>query len=136
MEFQKKLKIRRNTAIVYLILGIALIFCGCWIENEFLSPLGAMFLCIGSARLAQLRRITRSEESLKQREIAETDERNVMLWTQARSLACSLYIFAACIAVIVLHLAGMKEIAQCISWCVLGFVLIYWGCYWWVSRKY
>lgn len=136
MEFRKKLKIRRYTAYVIIALGILMIVVSAWRGNEYLSSLGSCFLILGIARIVQHKRITRSEESLHQREIAETDERNIKLWTEARSLAVSVYLFAAGVAIIILQLLGLSGPAQWISWAILGFVLIYWLCYAYVRRKY
>ncbi len=136
MEFRKKLKVRLYTAIVYVLLGIAMIAISWWKGNEMLSSLGLVFTVMGLARIAQYKRITRSEDSIKQREIAETDERNVKLWKEARALAFSMYIFLGCITLIVLHLLNMAEAAMWIGYSVLSFVAIYWLCYAYISRKY
>ncbi len=136
MEFRKKLKTRLYFAILYIILGITMIAISWWNANEMLSSLGIMFAVMGLARIVQYKRITRSEDSIKQREIAETDERNVKLWKEARALAFSMYIIIGCIAIIILHLLSMTEPAQWVGYSVLSFVVIYWLCYAYISRKY
>lgn len=48
-------------------------------------------------------RIFKSTENFIEKEIAEKDERNIMIWTKARSLTFSVYAVIAGIAIIVLY---------------------------------
>ena len=136
MEFRKKLKVRLYTAICILCLGIILIIAGFFSTNEMASSFGLMFAVIGLARIVQYRIISKDEESLHKREVAETDERNVMLWTKARSLAFSVYVLVCAVAVVVLFLLDMDIYAHIISYSLFAFVGIYWLCYFIISRKY
>ena len=136
MEFRKKLKVRLYTAITYIVLGVMMLFLSWWKGNDMLSSMGLVFTVMGIARIAQYKRITRNEDSIKQREIAETDERNVKLWKEARAMAFSMYIFLSCIAIIVFHILNMAEAAIWIGNSVLAFIVIYWLCYAYISRKY
>ncbi|MDY3972403.1 MAG: DUF2178 domain-containing protein [Clostridia bacterium] len=138
MEFRKKLKVRLYTAIAYIIIGA--VFIGISFTrlgaNEMISSFGAVFAVMGIARIVQYLRITKDEESIHQREIAETDERNVMIWTKARSLAFSIYILAAALAVVVLYLMNMNFAGKIVAYNLFGFVAVYWICYFIISRKY
>lgn len=138
MDFNRKMKIRKYAALVIMLLGAGLIAVNLTgiAENDILSSMGLMFLVIGAARLVQYKRITADSESLNARRIAETDERNVMLWTKARSLAFSVYSLATALAVVVLYILNMQATAQIVSYCLLSFVVIYWVCYFIISRKY
>lgn len=138
MEFKKKLKARLYTAIVYTVIGIAFICVSIAgvVKNEFLSSFGAMFVVIGIARIIQYMRITRDEESIRKREVEETDERNVMIYTKARSLTFTIYIMLAAAAVVVLHLLNLRLAEQIVAYTLCGFVSIYWICYFIMSRKY
>lgn len=138
MDFNRKMKIRKYAALVIMLLGAGLIAANLTgiTGNDILSSLGLMFLVIGAARLVQYKRITADSESLNARRIAETDERNVMLWTKARSLAVSVYSLVTALAVVVLYVFNMQTAAQIVSYCLLSFVVIYWVCYFIISRKY
>lgn len=135
MDFKKKLKIRLYTAIAVLIIGIAMIALGCIKNREMLTSFGLMFFVIGIARIRQYKRITKDDESFRAREIAETDERNVKIWTQARAVAFSVYIFIAAIAVITLYAIDLDLYAKIISYSLLSFIVIYWLCYIFISKK-
>ena len=136
MDFRKKLNLRLYTAICILCIGIIMIITSFFGADDMMSSLGLIFVVIGLARIIQYRRITKDEESLHRREVAETDERNVMLWTIARSLTFSVYVLVSAVAVIVLFLLDMDIYAQIISYSLFAFVGIYWLCYFIVSRKY
>lgn len=136
MEFKKKLKIRLYTAITILITGIIFIALGVIKPTDTLSSFGLMFAIIGIARIRQYKHIMKNADTLRKREIMETDERNILIWTKPRSLAASLYVIISGIAIAALYILNMQEIATIISYTVITFVLINWICYWIMSSKY
>ncbi|MDD6044645.1 MAG: DUF2178 domain-containing protein [Clostridia bacterium] len=136
MDYAKKLKIRLYVAFAMIGIGIALILTGIFGGPEMASSFGTVFMVVGIARIVQHRRITKDPERLRRREIAEQDERNIMLWTKARSLALSVYTIGAGLAVVVLYLMNMGEAANIVAWCLMGFMVIYWVCYFIISRKF
>lgn len=135
MDYKKKLKTRLNTAIIIISVGIIFIISSIFADLEMASTFGAVFLVTGIARLVQYKRLLKDPEEMRRREIVEKDERNVMLWTKARSLAFVIYIIAAGIAVIVLQLMKMSQAANIVSWCLMGFLVIYWICYLIIMKK-
>ena len=135
MDYKKKLKTRLNTAIIMISVGIIFTVSSIFADSEMASTFGAVFLVMGIARVVQYKRLLNDPEEMRRREIIETDERNVMLWTKARSLAFVIYIIALGIAVIVLQLMEMTQAANIVSWCLMGFVVIYWICYFIIVKK-
>ena len=135
MDYKKKLKTRLNTAIIMISVGIIFTVSSIFADSEMASTFGAVFLVMGIARVVQYKRLLNDPEEMRRREIIETDERNVMLWTKARSLAFVIYIIAMGIAVIVLQLMEMTQAANIVSWCLMGFVVIYWICYFIIVKK-
>lgn len=95
-----------------------------------------MLTVLGIARTVQYHRIWSSEDNIKKREIVETDERNVAIWTLARSMTFSIYLFLCGIAVIVLQLMNYSEAAQWVAYILTAFVGIYWLCYCWARKQY
>lgn len=138
MDFNKKMKIRKNIALVYILIGVAMILLNVTgiVTNDIMSSFGLMLFVMGIARMVQYKRITADSESLNARRIAENDERNVMLWTKARSITTSVYLMLSALAVIVLYIINMQTAAQIVSYCMISFVVIYWICYFIVSKKY
>ena len=135
MDYKKKLKTRLNTAIIMISVGIIFTVSSIFADSEMASTFGAVFLVMGIARVVQYKRLLNDPEEMHRREIVEKDERNVMLWTKARSLAFVIYIIALGIAVIVLQLMEMTQAANIVSWCLMGFVVIYWICYFIIVKK-
>ena len=135
MDYKKKLKTRLNTAIIMISVGIIFTVSSIFADSEMASTFGAVFLVMGIARVVQYKRLLNDPEEMRRREIVEKDERNVMLWTKARSLAFVVYIIALGIAVIVLQLMEMTQAANIVSLCMMGFIVIYWICYFIIVKK-
>lgn len=138
MEFKKKLKLRLCLAIGYIILGaimMILSFIGA-AKNEMISTFGGMFAVVGIVRVVQYMRLIKDESAIHAREIAETDERNIMIMTKARSLTFSIYIMLSGAAIIVLYLLNKVFAAQIIALVICVFTLIYYICYHIIKRKY
>ena len=138
MEFQKKLKNRLYIAISYMILGTFLIVYDLIAhpENEFGLVFGMAMLLMGILRIFQHRRITSSDQSIKERQMKETDERNKMISERARSWAFSLYFLLSGVAVIILSFLGHHEVATPISYSVFLLVALYWISYLILRKKY
>ncbi len=137
MDFKKKLKIRLFVAIGYIVLGIAMIilFNIFHTENNFLSSLGFALVVIGIARIRNYLMITKNEETIKKRQIAESDERNISIANRAKSVSFIIYVVMACVAVIVLELFNETQLATVLSATVCVLVVVYWISYWIISKK-
>ena len=138
MDFKKKMKQRLYLAVSYIVFGAALALAALVTksENQFLSAFGIALAVMGVLRLFQYRRITKNTDSLRKRQLAETDERNRMIAERAKSWTFSFSLMAAGIAVIVLSVLGKHNLAQPISWVMCGMVLLYWVFYHIANRKY
>ncbi|MBQ4561418.1 MAG: hypothetical protein IJA55_03685 [Clostridia bacterium] len=136
MDFKKRMKIRLWTNIIYIVLGVAMIAAGfiTKTDNEFVSSFGLTLTVVGLALIKK--NIITSEEKLKRREIVENDERNIAIVHKARSWAFSFYVILGCLAVIVLSLLSLQDIASWIGVGVFSLIAIYWICYFVVRRKY
>lgn len=137
MDYKKKLQLRLYFAIGYLVLGLAMIVTAFLLqaENDIWSSFGIAMVVIGVAKIRNYMMICKSEETLKNQEIAETDERNVSIANKARSLTFTIYIIAAFIAVIVLHIVNLPQPATIISGTVCALLVIYWISYWAIYKR-
>lgn len=131
MDFRKKLKIRLWVAISYIVLGIAMttVAIVSRTENQFISSFGLALAVMGIARIRNYFLITKNEDTLRKREITETDERNVSIVNKARSTAFTVYILLAGIFVIVMGLLDKIELSIWVSYSVALLVFVYWICY-------
>lgn len=128
MDFKKKMKQRLYIAVSYCVLGLILIIADVVnsFENYFIFSFGFAFLIMGVLRIVQNRKITNNEKTMHKREIAETDERNIMLSERAKSWTFSFSIMIAGIIVIILSFLGRHELAQPFAWFVCLMVALYW----------
>jgi hypothetical protein len=138
MEFEKKLKKRILTARIFLIAGPLLMAVSIWqnLDNEFFFAWGTALMVIGIVRLRQYRKLMASPEAMRAREVAETDERNVMLANKAKSYAFFWYVLICGVAVIVLEFMNQVQIATVLAFSVCFLVLLYWISYYVLRRKY
>lgn len=137
MDFKKKLRTRLYVAISYVVLGVMMI-AGTAItksEHYFFSSFGIALVVVGIARMKQYFLITKSEESIRKREIVETDERNVSIIHMAKSAAFNTYVLLCGMVGIVLHALDKSEIANAIWYSVLVLVFIYWIYYFIYQKK-
>ena len=138
MEFKKKLKQRLYIAVSYIVIGLVLIAAGALnhFENQFLFSFGMALTMMGILRLIRHRKITKDESTIRRQEVAETDERTLMMAEKARSWAFTYSILIAGIAVIVLSLLGKHDTAQPFAWYVCGQVSLYWICWLFARKKF
>lgn len=91
---------------------------------------GGAFVVIGIVRVRNYFMITKSEETIKKQEIAETDERNVAIANKARSYAFIIGVVLLSIAVIVLQLLNLRLYVLILSGVLCTLLVIYWISYW------
>lgn len=131
MDFKKKLKTRLNVAIGYIIIGIifAALFYSKIIENQYLLSLGIALIVMGIVRIIQYKKITKDEESIRRRRIAETDERNIAILHKAKSAAVGIYVTITAAAAVILEIIGKSELSVILASSVSTLVLLYLICY-------
>ncbi len=137
MDFKKKLKTRLYFGISYVVIGVAMIIVALTVNgtSEYLSPFGTALLVIGIARIRNYFIITKSDETIKKQQIAETDERNIAISNKAKSFSFNLYVVLACIAVIILQIMKITELATIIGMTVCALLVIYWISYFILQKK-
>lgn len=136
MEFKKKLKIRLYLAVGYIVLGVLMIvFANIWgADNSSIWGIGLGIAVCGVARLRGYFLITKNEETIRARQIAENDERNIMIASKAKSVAFYVYIMASCITMLVLTALDKTALAVPLSISVYSLIFIYFVSYF-IIRK-
>lgn len=129
---------RLGIAIFYVIIGVLFVVLTSIgiIKNEVMLAFGTAFGACGLMMIVKNIRIFKSTENFIEKEIAEKDERNIMIWTKARSLTFSVYAVIAGIAIIVLYTVNMEYAAQVIAYNLCGVLVIYGICYFIIRNKY
>ena len=135
MDFRKKLKMRLYFAIFYIVLGLVAVLAGNIVKNDFLPSYGLAIAVCGIVQIRNYVLITRNEETIKKREIAEKDERNIAISDKAKSFSFIAYILLASVAVIVLHIMGKQYLATVIAETVCALLVFYWIAYIIIRKK-
>lgn len=136
MNFEKKLLVRKITAVTLGVLGIVQIAVGLYSYTEITTSIGFGLFCVGFARLIKLLRISSSSEKKKQLKIKETDERNLMIQYKALNYAVSIFIVIISGAVIVLSFLHMEQEIYTLSCVLLLLCVLYLPIYLILSKKY
>ena len=138
MDFKKKLKQRLFVHLIWSVLGLGMILY-CFLtdtSNTYPFSLGIAFIVIGVIRTIQYKQTVSDEKALRQKEVAETDERNRTMSERAKSWAFSVSLFVAGDLAILLSLLGKHELALPFAWFVCGMTLLYWICWYIIRKKY
>ena len=104
-------------------------------DNNFISSFGLAMTIIGIARIVNYRAITKDEETIRKRQIMETDERNISIMYKSKSTAFGIYAVILGAAVIVLSFMGMHEAAKWIAYSECLLVTVYWISYFIYRKK-
>ena len=138
MDFKKKLKQRLFVHLLWAVLGLGMIIYYLLADtnNTYPFSLGIAFIVMGVIRTIQYKQTVSDKKALRQKEIAETDERNRMMAERAKSWAFSVSLFIAGDLAILLSLLGKHEIALPFAWFICGMTLLYWICWNIIRKKY
>ena len=138
MEYKKKLKQRLFVNLAWAVFGVGMI--AYWFlsgtVNTYPLSLGIAFIIMGIIRTVKYNHIVHDEKSMKEQEIAETDERNKMMSERAKSWAFSFSLFVAGDICIILSLLGKHEAALPFAWYLCGMTVVYWVCWNIIRKKY
>ena len=104
--------------------------------DEFWNGMGFGLAIVGALRLLKEYRLQKNEAYREQAEIAVTDERNRFIRGKAWSWAGYLFIIITALAVIGFRLAGNMLLSQAAAWAICLMLVLYWGAYHILKRKY
>ena len=124
-------------SIIWLAIGLPLIGLSiAGLVDEFWSGMGSALLVIGACRLLRARRLNKNEEYREKMETFETDERLHFLRMKAWSWAGYLFVIIGGISVIVLKVIGQELLSMAASYAVCLMLVLYWGSYFVLKKKY
>ncbi len=126
------------SSIVILLVGVGLIIAAGMTEmdNSFWAGMGGGLIAVTLVRLIRQLRYERNEEYRKQVEVETKDERNRFLAAKAWSWAGYLFVLLAGLATIVLLVAGQEMWSMAASGALCLMLVLYWGCYLIIRKKY
>ena len=131
------MKQNKYLSIIWIALGAALIGLGAaGILDEYWSGMGGAFIAVGAVRMLRHVRISRNEAYREKLETESRDERNRFLGGKAWAWAGYLFVIIAAAASVGLRIAGKGELSLMASGSVCLMIVLYWGSYFYLRRKY
>lgn len=131
------MKRNKYLSIFWIVLGAALIGCGAaGILDDYWSGMGGAFMFVGILQIIRFVRINRNEAYREKIETESKDERNRFLSGKAWAWAGYLYVIIAALASIGLRVAGKDEISSLAAGSACMILMLYWGSWFILRRKY
>ena len=132
-----KNKKRAAMSVVWVILGIVLFALSLMEQlDEFWSGMGSALMVVGTLQLLRLYRFNKNEDYREKMEIELSDERNRFLRLQAWAWAGYIFVIVTALSVIVLKVIGQELLSQAMGLAVCFILLLYWGSYMVLKKKY
>ena len=124
-------------SICYVVLGAVLLALGIMeVVDEFWSGMGGALAVVGVLRMVQFFRYRNNEEYREKAEIAAKDERNHYIRNKAWAWSGYLFVLIAAVSSIVFKLLNREDLMMLASGSVCLVILLYWGSYMYLKKKY
>jgi len=124
-------------SILYLLIGAILLglsFAG--IVDEFWNGMGSALLVMGVIQLIRRYRLEKNEAYREKIEIETNDERNQFIRNKAWAWAGYLFVMIMAVACIILKIVGQDVLSMAASGAVCLVLVLFWGSYYILKRKY
>ncbi len=132
-----KKNMRLIFSVLWLIIGITLIALGfAGVVDSFWNGMGSALFVIGALQLLRFVRFRKNEAYREKVETEITDERNHFLRNKAWAWAGYLFILIAALSSIVLKLFGQELLSMAAGGAVCLMLLLYWGSFMILRKKY
>ena len=128
---------RVMVSIMWIILGailIVLAFAGK--VDTFWNGMGSGLLTVGVLQLIRFYRFSKNEAYREKIEIEQTDERNHFIRNKAWAWAGYLFVIIAAVSCIILRIMGQELLSTAASMAVGLILILFWGSYHILKRKY
>ena len=123
--------------IIYLLLGAGLMALGvAGVLDSFWSGMGGALIAVGVIRMIRFFRYSKDESYREKMEIETKDERSSFIRNKAWAWAGYLFVLIAAVSTIVLKLVGQELLSMAASIAICILVVLYWGCYLVLQKKY
>ena len=124
-------------SILWMLLGITLIGLGIMeILDAFWSGMGSAFFMVGAMQQFRSFRLKKDPQYREKVETEASDERIVFLRGKAWAWAGYLFVLFAAVASIVLRLLEQRLLSTAAGLAVLLIVVLYWGSYFYLRKRY
>lgn len=128
---------RMVLSIFWVLLGAVLVVGGAMERmDSYWSGMGGGFLAVGVLQLIRHIRYRKNEEYREKVDVANSDERNRFLTGRAWAWAGYLFVLISGVATIALKIAGQDQWSLACSYALCLLLVLYWGSYLVLKRKY
>ena len=123
--------------LLCIAVGITLLVLGAMgVVDSFWSGMGSALLVIAALRFVGMIRFHKSEAYREKVETAASDERNRFLRDRAWAWTGYLFVLIASVCTIAFKVAGQELLSMASGYAVCLMVVLYWGAYFILRRKY
>ena len=128
---------RMVLSIFWVLLGATLFICSALgMVDRYWSGMGGGFLAVGIIQLIRHIRYRKNEDYREKVDVANSDERNRFLTGKAWAWAGYLFVMISGVATIALKVAGQDVWSLACSYALCLLLVLYWGAYLVLKRKY
>ena len=123
--------------IIFIVLGITLLVLGCAeVVDSYWSGMGTGLLVVSTLNLIRIYRFRKDDIYREKVEVEISDERNRFIRNKAWAWAGYLFIIVVAIAGIVLKVMNQEVLSSAASYAVCLMMILYWGSYLVLRKKY
>ena len=127
----------RYMSLFWVALGAVLTVCAiAGVADSYWHSFGISLLTVGSLQLWRQRRYRKNEAYREKIDTETQDERNRFIANKAWAWAGYLFVMIAAVATVAFQIAGRRELSLMASLGVCLMVLLYWGSWMVLKRKY
>jgi len=128
---------RMYLSLFWILVGIALFVCSAmgWIDIYW-SGMGGGFLGVGIVQMVRHIRYRKNDDYREKVDVAVNDERNRFLTGKAWAWSGYLFVLVSGVATIALKIAGQDQWSMAASYALCLLLVLYWGSYLVLKRKY
>ena len=124
-------------SIIWVVLGAALFMAALSEElDSFWSGMGGALIVVGVLQILRIYRFNKNEAYREKMEIELSDERNQFIRNKAWAWSGYLFILVSAVACIVLKIMEQELLSMAASGAVCLMLVLYWGSYYVLKRKY
>ena len=128
---------RMYLSLFWLLLGVVLVVCSMTeVIDSYWSGMGGGFAGVGIAQLIRHIRYRKNEEYREKVDVETNDERNRFLAGKAWAWAGYLFVMVSGVATIALKVMGQDQWSLAASCALCLLLVLYWGSYLVLKRKY
>lgn len=124
-------------SVIYIIIGAILLGLGLAGKvDEFWNGMGSALLVIGVIQLIRRYRLDKNEAYREKMEIENNDERNKFIRNKAWAWTGYLFVMITAVASIVFRIFEQNLLSIAAGGAVCLMILLFWGAYFFLKRKY